>query len=294
MLRARVKLAAAAPAGRRRTCMTLNDFAGQLHHGLGVSQRLWGFQRPVVDALQERGWCALDGVLSREAVARIRAECTGLYRSGRYSPSYSSVSETGEKIWRPHVHMMELDADSWKAAPTVVIFLSEVMATLPELVNQGLDALPGRHPAISSSIFGHKLAVSTSGGARYPRHLDNVSGGEDKRKLTAVYYFNPGWDVDAQGGAIRMFDSVAPPVYTDIAPVGEDNADRLLLFWSDLLVHEVLPMRTQHTSEVTADEHLRHTFTIWLTTENDACLLDTLSPLYPLRLVHYPNKVEAA
>lgn len=41
-----------------------------------------------------------------------------------------------------------------------------------------------------------------------------------------------------------------------------------------------------------AEEHHRHTFTIWLTTENDVCLVDGLSPLYPLRIAHYPDKPE--
>ena len=41
-----------------------------------------------------------------------------------------------------------------------------------------------------------------------------------------------------------------------------------------------------------AEAHHRHTFTMWLTTENDVCLVDGLSPLYPLRLAHYPEKAE--
>ena len=73
------------------------------------------------------------------------------------------------------------------------------MATLPDVVNGGLDKVssatntPLMAPMISSSIFGHKLAVSVEDDAKYPKHLDNVSGGADKRKLTAVYYSNPGW-----------------------------------------------------------------------------------------------------
>ena len=37
------------------------------------------------------------------------------------------------------------------------------------------------------------------------------------------------------------------------------------------------------------EAHHRHTFTLWLTTENDASLLDERSPLYPLRVQHYPE-----
>ena len=65
------------------------------------------------------------------------------------------------------------------------------------------------------------------------------------------------------------------------------------------MVHEVLPMRAPAAADEddaarcdAAEVHHRHTFTMWLTTENDVCLVDGLSPLYPLRLAHYPDKAE--
>ena len=191
-----------------------------MERGLGLGERLRAHGEPMVAALHERGWYAVDGALDAESVARVRAECAALYREGHYAPSYSRVAETGEKIWRPNVHMMELGADSWRVAPTLVIYLSELMGALPDVINRGFDSLAVQHPAISQAVFGHKLAVSTADGAKYPKHLDNVTGGEDKRKLTAVYYFNPEWDEEAQGGAIRIWDSLAQPVHTDVAPVG--------------------------------------------------------------------------
>lgn len=269
--------------------------------GVGAAAKLHAMQTSVADALAERGWCALDGLLDGEAASHVRSELVALFRDGAYQPSYSSVAETGEKIWRPNVHMMELEAESWRRAPTVVVLLSELMGTLPGVVN---DGFAGRElhapPQLSSRIFGHKLAVSTAAGAHYPKHLDNVSGANDKRKLTAVYYPNPGWDVEAQGGAIRLYDSLTHPGFTDVAPAGEGGLDRLLLFWSDLLVHEVRPMIAapgapspqQWSVHDDGDAHHRHTFTLWLTTENDGCLLDGRSPLYKLRTFHYPDKEE--
>eukprot|EP00966_Prymnesium_polylepis_P304165 7027173-Prymnesium_polylepis.1 len=275
----------------QRACAALDAFAQTMQRGLGLGWRLRTHAEPIAEALHERGWCALDAVLDDAAAARVRAECADLYRDGRYTPSYSRVAETGEKIWRPGVHMMELDSESWRSAPTLVIYLSELMGALPGVVNRGFDDRAGQHPQISDTTFGHKLAVSTDDGSKYPKHLDNVTGGEDKRRLTAVYYANPGWDVEAQGGAIRIWDSLAPPVHTDVAPVGTGGADRLLLFWSDVMVHEVLPMYVPGGGGGSdADLHHRHTFTIWLTTDNDASLLDGLSPLWPLRIAHYPDK----
>ena len=264
-----------------------------MERGLGISSRLDADADAIVSNLADKGWCVVDGLLSDDAAFDLRTQLTGCYDAGNFQPSYSRVVETGEKLWRPGVSMMELNGESWQVAPNVVLLVHELMGALPAVVNAGFGSeleLQGHAPPrISSRIFGHKLALSTESGARYPKHLDNVAGGEDKRKLTAVYYPNAGWDVARQGGAIRLYDSLEEPTHVDVAPVGRDGvSDRLLLFWSDLLVHEVLPMSLVDDE---LEQH-RHTVTVWLTTENDACLCDARSPLWPLRVAHYPDKEE--
>ena len=83
----------------------------------------------------------------------------------------------------------------------------------------------------------------------------------------------------SNGGEIRLYDSLLEPHYCDIAPVG----NRLVLFWSDLIVHEVLPSWSQ-------DQHAhRYTFTMWLSAENFKTIADATDPLYPLREAHYPT-----
>ena len=283
----------------RRYCAALDAFSERMEAGLGVFGRLHAQQEAICSGLARRGWFALDGLLDAEDAALVRSEANAMYRGGEFSLSYSFVEETGEKLWRPNVHMKELDGESWRAAPTLVVLLSELMGALPAVVNDGfapgspLSSPEHQPPLLSSTIFGHKLAVSVAEEACYPKHLDNVTGGADKRKLTAVYYPNAGWDAEARGGCIRLFDALEPPTYTDVAPAGEGGADRVLLFWSDLLVHEVLPMRVPPGQPADDDDaHHRHTFTLWLTTENDASLLDERSPLYRLRVEHYPDKRE--
>lgn len=139
---------------------------------------------------------------------------------------------------------------------------------------------------------------------------------------------NPGWDTQELGGAIRLYDRLpAPPpagasldplmheLHTDICPAGGSGQDRLLLFWSDMIVHEVLPswgsdLKVEASSSPEAaatrapgiksapassakgspPRHHRHTFTVWMTTENAASLLDPTSPLFRLREAHFPKR----
>lgn len=277
---------------RRRTLSThgLQDFTKIMYDGLGVADRLREVQEPMTAGLRERGWYVMDNVLSASTCAAMRAEAAALRDDDQFSQSYSQVAETGDKIWRPNVYQAELDGDSWRLAPRLVVYLSELMAALPPLMNSSFDNL-----MLSDGTMGHKLAVSEGDGARYPRHLDNVNGApEDMRKLTAIYYMNTSaceeadgaaataWDVERLGGAIRLYDGLEQPSHTDVAPVG----DRLLVFWSDILVHEVLP------SFADSDDEHRYTFTVWFVTHNAATLIDRRDPQYVLRAMYFPTREE--
>jgi SM-20-related protein len=77
-----------------------------------------------------------------------------------------------------------------------------------------------------------QLARYPGGGARYERHRDAFSGGPSRR-LTAIYYLNDGWS-PADGGALRIH---ADDGAVDLAP----TIDRLVVFLSERLEHEVLP-----------------------------------------------------
>ena len=261
---------------------SLKAFVRLTERGLGVGEQMREMQQPIADSLAKRGWFACDGLLSIEDCLVLREECRALRASGLFSQSYSEVAETGERIWRANVEAMELKNDTWRSAPTLVAFLAEMMREVPPVMNDSFAALN-----LSSTTFGHKLAVSTGEGAFYPKHLDNSLGApHDLRKLTAILYLNPEWD-ETNGGAIRLYDALTDPTHTDLAPAG----NRLVLFWSDLIVHEVLPMQMLPASAEEERGH-RHTFTVWIATENPACLLDGRDPLFALRAAHYPDKEE--
>ena len=67
-------------------------------------------------------------------------------------------------------------------------------------------------------------------GAAYPRHRDAFRGGPSRR-VTAIWYLNPEW---SGGGELRLHLPGRP---LDVAPL----LDRLVVFLSEKLDHEVLP-----------------------------------------------------
>jgi SM-20-related protein len=70
-------------------------------------------------------------------------------------------------------------------------------------------------------------------GAAYPRHRDAFRGGPSRR-VSAVWYLNADW---AGGGQLRLH--LDPP--RDIEPL----LDRLVVFLSEKLEHEVLPATSE-------------------------------------------------
>jgi len=81
-----------------------------------------------------------------------------------------------------------------------------------------------------------QLACYDGGGTRYVRHVDSVAGGP-QRRLTAIFYPNAEWKRE-HAGQLRLFLATGA---RDIEPIG----DRLVLFLSAYLEHEVLPAQAK-------------------------------------------------
>jgi SM-20-related protein len=81
-----------------------------------------------------------------------------------------------------------------------------------------------------------QIARYPGGGAAYDRHRDAFAappGARPGRRVTAIYYANPAWTPEA-GGLLRLHGNAGP---VDVAPI----LDRLLVFLSERVEHEVLP-----------------------------------------------------
>ena len=85
------------------------------------------------------------------------------------------------------------------------------------------------------------IACYPGGGSRYVRHLDASVHGSTRR-LTLLYYMNEGWK-QGDGGELRIYlkdktkENSDAETHVDVAPL----LDRLLVFQSRMLEHEVLP-----------------------------------------------------
>lgn len=110
-----------------------------------------------------------------------------------------------------------------------------------------------------------------------PKHCDN-SGLPDQRKVTMVYYLNPSWE-PSQGGELRIYTK------NDGIQVVSPVADTLAMFWSDQIVHDVLPTM----NDITAKDERRYALTLWLVSDNQQEIVNPKDPLYPLRQTHFPS-----
>jgi SM-20-related protein len=181
-----------------------------------------------IQALGQRGWFFRDGVLGPLASMAVHDAVEALNASGNLRPA---------GLGRGAGHRVDAavrgDAIAWIApnevppplAPLWVVFLA-LRDALNRGVYLGLDRVEvqaARYPG---------------GGTAYARHRDAfpVAPGErPNRRVTAIYYANPAWRPE-DGGALRLYLDAGP---SDVAPV----LDRLLVFLSDRIEHEVLPAR---------------------------------------------------
>lgn len=223
---------------------------------------------PVSLDIDPNAVCVVDNFLGEDFVASMRQEAESLLPTMVPSLSTRWDEETQSVIaYEKHqVLSMQIEggAVGYEKSPRLV----EYIVTLTQhLTNQLNRQLPEIYH-LNSGEQTNKLAVCLGDGSKYDKHIDN-GGGEDRRKLTALLYLQPpDWHdstpsypneseaTDERGGYFRAYDVPEKGKVTSIAPRG----DRLLLFWSDSLVHDVSPSFTPN-----GDKDRRWALTVWLT-----------------------------
>jgi SM-20-related protein len=181
-----------------------------------------------IRALGERGWFLLDGVLGHPASLGVHEAVEAWDAADRLHPaglSRGTAYRVDEAVRGDRIAWLIPDEIPRELAPLWDLFLS-LRDALNRQAYLGLDRLEVQ------------VARYPGGGSAYGRHRDAFPlppGRRPNRRVTAIYYANPDWRAE-DGGTLRLHLDAGP---VDIAPV----LDRLLVFLSDRVEHEVLPTR---------------------------------------------------
>ena len=181
-----------------------------------------------IRALDERGWFLRDAVLGHLAAMEVHDAVEALRAAGRLRPA-----GLGRGLAYRVDAAVRGDAIAWIAPDEAAPELAALLAAFGAL----RDAL-NREAYLGLDRVEIQVARYPGAGAAYGRHRDvfaDLPGGRPTRRVTAIYYANPGWRAE-DGGALRLHGDEGP---IDVAPV----LDRLLVFLSERVEHEVLPAR---------------------------------------------------
>ena len=153
-----------------------------------------------------------DGCLGAEVASALHAEAIALSRDLRPARMRSGRDAT-----------VRGDDLLWVEPPALAALCAFFAALQAELSSAAYLGLGGHEVQLARYLPG----------AAYARHRDAFADATDSRRATAIYYLNPGW-TEADGGQLRVHGEGGA---RDVAPL----LDRLVLFRSPLVEHEVLP-----------------------------------------------------
>jgi len=179
-----------------------------------------GLDQEVVQ-LGGQGFFLRDAFLGDHSARAMAAEAERLAGEGAFTPA--GVSRGADRRVDPGIRGDEI---CW-LAPDRFPHLHAAFDRLRADLNAG--AWLGLHR------FDVQLAHYAGAGEGYRRHRDAFTGGPSSRRLTAICYLNPGWRPE-HGGVLRLHLPEGP---LDVEP----RLDRLVVFRSEQVEHEVLPAR---------------------------------------------------
>lgn len=172
----------------------------------------------------------LDGALGPGLAAQVRAAVLEARARGELRPAgLGRERQQRQQLRSDHTAWIDMEAADPRLRPLLARFAA---------LQEQLD----REAWLGLRRFEVQLAAYDEGPG-YVRHADAFRGG-GTRRLTAIYYANPGWS-PADGGQLRCWPPSGPLV---IEPLD----DRMVVFLSDRLEHEVAPVHRGPRVAVTA------------------------------------------
>lgn len=183
-----------------------------------------------ISALGDGEPVVLDGVLGPELASQVRAAVLEARARGELRPA-------GLGRERARRERLRSDLIGWIDPTAADPRLGPLLAWFARLQDQ-----LNRDAWLGLRRFEVQLAAYDEG-VGYVRHADAFVGG-GTRRLTAIYYANPDWSPE-DGGELRCW----PP---SGARVVEPVADRMVVFLSERLEHEVASVHRGPRVAVTA------------------------------------------
>ena len=243
------------------------------------------------DSTDPNSICCVDNFLGPQLISAMRSEAESLLTLtetmnvgvARMVPSQSTRWDepTQSVVAYEKVGVLSTQIEGGPEGYAKTPYLVEYIVTLTKHLSEKINAvvqLPEYR--LSGNQQTNKLAVCLGGGSKYDKHIDNLGhdgvGPEgDRRKMTALLYLQPSGshaddadegENDPRGGYFRAYDVPDEGQVKVIAPRG----DRLVLFWSDSLVHDVSPSFAPN-----GDSDRRWALTVWFVTDEGGTIRAT-------------------
>ena len=182
--------------------------------------------------LSERGWTVVDGFVDHALAEHLAQRCRAVHADGQMHAA--GIGKASDVTVRKAIRsdwIVWLTAGDHPETDQFLLAMEALRQTLNRELFLGLDESE------------HHFALYRDG-AFYRRHLDRFRN-DDRRVLSSILYLNHNWHAD-DGGMLRIFVASGDggEEAVDIAPA----ANRLVLFLSDQIEHEVLPTNAQRLS----------------------------------------------
>ncbi|XP_021352478.1 egl nine homolog 1-like [Mizuhopecten yessoensis] len=200
----------------------------------------------VVDKLDKNNFCVIDYLFEDDHVDRMLAEIKSLdarsqLKTGKLAGGRTS-DDNNQKVLKSEIRS---DRMAWVDRNQEDIpNIGRAVERLDSILTDLNPLLEGKDCFINSRT---KVMVTCypGEGTCYRRHVDNPS--RDGRRITCILYLNRDWDVQTDGGLLRIFPTGSED-HVDVPPL----FNRLLFFWSDgRNPHEVQPAyRTRYAMTV--------------------------------------------
>lgn len=185
----------------------------------------------LVEDLNSYGICVIDKFMGEQSGKAILDEVRNLYMAGHFRDG-QLVNNCGASsaIRGDHIAWVDGSEANCQNIGKLIQTLDAIIMRCNKIRDNGV--LNNYRITTRTKAM---IACYPGNGTHYVKHVDNPN--KDGRCITSIYYLNKDWDVNSQGGLLRMFpdglDSVA-----NIAPL----FDRIIFFWSDRRnPHEVQP-----------------------------------------------------